>query len=346
MMLRSELTSLMIRAHHLLRKQPTFKAEEVPLLYREPGVLTGYRLPGMKLVSYVISVLQLNNEVVNIWTHLIGFVVVVFKIHFLLEEFGANDSRIFPVIGFGVCCLLYTFFSVIAHTVHSISPLVHYTSFQVDYAGIALYAFGGSLSVFYTSTDSETKTQLQSWFLPVNFTLSWFCFLCCCIAKLKYRRPYPISRKLWQVIPYGVHSLLTMGLVFRRAVKCFSDNCNDPGLSMHRTAVILAIIAALTFSSHLPEKVWPGLFDLIGQGHQVFHVVSILLTLKQFDAARWDILHSNIDFSNDVRPKLSTVLGVIAGLCACCVFTILALRPYVRKVVQGGDILEETKRVN
>ncbi|XP_046372474.2 membrane progestin receptor beta-like [Haliotis rufescens] len=342
-MLRSELTSLMIRAHHLLRKQPTFKSEEVPMLYREPGVLTGYRLPGMKLVSYIISVLQLNNEVVNVWTHLIGFVVVLFKIHFLLEEFGPDDSRIFPVIGFGVCCLVYTSFSVIAHTLHSISPVVHYTCFQVDYAGIALYAFGGSLSVFYTSADSETKIQLQSWFLPVNFTLSWFCFLCCCIAKLKYRRPYPISRKLWQVIPYGVHTLFTMALVFRRTVKCYSDNCSDPGLYMHGTAVILAFIAALTFSSHLPEKVWPGLFDLIGQGHHVFHVVSIFLTLKQFDAAHWDILHSSIDVTNDVTPKLSSVLGVITGLCVCCVLTILALRPFVTKVVQDGDILEKKK---
>uniref|UniRef100_A0A8C3NXP2 Uncharacterized protein n=1 Tax=Cyanoderma ruficeps TaxID=181631 RepID=A0A8C3NXP2_9PASS len=46
------------------------RAHQVPQLYREPGILSGYRPPRSSVSQCLLSALRAHNETLNIWTHL------------------------------------------------------------------------------------------------------------------------------------------------------------------------------------------------------------------------------------------------------------------------------------
>nr|UYS55293.1 membrane progestin receptor beta [Physella acuta] len=318
---------------HLTKLQPTLPVEEVPLLFREPGVKSGYRPTKKDPTYYVKSAFQVNNETVNVWTHAIGFCIILLKTLSYLPFYLDRDPRYWPMLGFGVCSLIFLALSTFAHAVHSASPLMHYLCFQIDYAGVAQFTLGGSLLMSYLQVSEEIVTSyFPYWVFPVNILLSFNDFLCCTIAKLKYRRPYPFARKLWQVIPLTTHaSFSVFVLMGPRFFKCFrSPSCHmfweEPGLAFVFLASIAGIICAVFFSSHIPEKIWPGKFDFIGQGHQIFHVSSVILVIFQFQAAELDIVyHHRVNMTH--LPCWQIPVSICLLLSVCC-FTIYVLFPY------------------
>ena len=346
--------SVIGRVSRMFHLQTTLTAAQVPPLYREPGILSGYRPPRRDVLYYVISAVQANNETVNIWTHLVGLFFILHKLISYTDGFQDTNPRLWPFIGFCVCCLLYTCISVCAHVAHSKSHLVHYTCFQLDYAGIAIYVFGGAIPIFFHGADVVTRQRFERVFLPANLLFSWVCFVSCCVAKLKYRRPYPFRRKLFQVIPFGLHSILTISLLAPRALRCYHDNCDDPALAIYKHILILAMLTALTFTTHLPEKLWPGKFDYVGQGHHLFHVLSTVLSLRQCDAAYQDALsqgrfetipqgrHDALSQGQGDTLRMWTIPVLLVTLCVMCVLTILLIRPFVRKRVAQDKLLEKT----
>ncbi|XP_041359596.1 membrane progestin receptor beta-like [Gigantopelta aegis] len=331
--------SVIGRVPGLFRLQKTLTADQVALLYREPGVLGGYRQAHRSTAYYVASAVQINNETVNVWTHLVGFLLILYRFVYYTDGFQVSDQRLWPLLGFCTCCLLYTGLSVCAHVVHSKSHLVHYTCFQLDYAGIALYAFGGALPIYFDGADTNTRLTFEPVFLPTNLLLSWLCFVCCCFAKLRYRRPYPFRRKLFQVIPFGIHGILNSSMLAPRALRCYHDNCDDPALAIYKDILTLAVLTAITFSTHLPEKMWPGVFDFVGQGHHWFHVLSVLLTLRQCDAAYQDALRHQ---EAEPAVHLRTLLALVAALCALCVATVVLMRPFVLRRIEQDKLLDKT----
>lgn len=114
-----------------LKSQPTLSYHQVNALYREPGILSGYRPSGHGLLYYLASVFQIHNETVNIWTHLLAFLLVLYR-WLSLSADPSFDPAFHPVLSaFSLCCLAYTFCSTMAHTFHSKSPETHYLCFQV-----------------------------------------------------------------------------------------------------------------------------------------------------------------------------------------------------------------------
>lgn len=57
-------------------------------------------------------------------------------------------------------------------------------------------------------------------FLPASALLAWLSCTACCCAKLCFRRPYPLHRKLCQVLPMGVAYLLDISPVAHRLLTC------------------------------------------------------------------------------------------------------------------------------
>ncbi|GCC40120.1 hypothetical protein chiPu_0024097, partial [Chiloscyllium punctatum] len=42
---------------------------QVPMVFREDGIISGYRHPRSSAVDCLLSSFQMTNETVNIWTH-------------------------------------------------------------------------------------------------------------------------------------------------------------------------------------------------------------------------------------------------------------------------------------
>ncbi|XP_062605561.1 membrane progestin receptor beta-like [Saccostrea cucullata] len=314
------------------RVQPTLLSDQVDPLFREPGILSGYRPSGQGFIYYIASILHIHNETVNIWTHLVGFFLILYRWLSLLYD-PASSSEFLPVItAFSLCCLAYTFCSTLAHTLHSKSPDIHYLCFQIDYAGIGFYTLGCSIYVFYVSCYHQYFVSLQCYFLPSAVIMSTTGCLCCCIAKLKYTRPYPFRRKLWQLFSFGTQTVLVFFLVAPRYADCASDpECHLSSLSHHSNVVAFITTSVFFFSSHVPDKLIPGKVDIIGQGHQIFHVLCVVGTLLQFDTIVWDIKHHA---TMEMVPSTSAICIAMFSYLILVICIIYTLRPFVADRIQ------------
>ena len=75
----------------------------------------------------------------------------------------------------------------------------------------------------------------------------------------------------------------------------FNDELIHFGIFKNRSDIfyLIQLIAALTsaflYVTHVPERIWPGKFDLFGQSHQIFHLTTFLCTWSQFFALKLDM---------------------------------------------------------
>ncbi|KAM4632678.1 membrane progestin receptor beta [Polymixia lowei] len=314
---------------------PTVPASHVPSLFREPYILSGYRPVGQDWRCYFLSIFQRHNESLNIWSHLLAGVVLLLRWWAYVGALGhALDAPSLPLCLFMVSSLTYTFFSVAAHLLQSHSELSHYSLFFLDYVGVAVYQYGCALGhYFYSSEPAWRESGIGPLYLPGAAFLGWLSCASCCFAKSQYQRPYPLRRKIYQIIPASLAYVLDISPVVHRLATV--PWAQEPALPFHALQVAFFLISAVFFSCPIPERFFPGLCDFVGQGHQIFHVFLSLCTLCQLEALFQDYVRR--------RDTVLEVFGERQLWCACvsfltlvlcCVLTALLSRRHKQKQLQ------------
>ncbi|XP_036405892.1 membrane progestin receptor beta [Megalops cyprinoides] len=294
----------------------TVRASDVPSLFREPYILTGYRPVGQSWRYYLLSLFQRHNETLNVWTHLVAVPAVLLRFWALAGARGVTlDVASLPLALYVLSALTYLSCSVAAHLLQSHSELAHYTLFFLDYVGVCVYQYGCSLAhYFYSSERAWRDSQVGALFLPGAAFLGWLSCAGCCFAKFRYRRPYPLWRKVYQLIPTGLAYVLDISPVAHRLA---TGSWAEPALTFHALQVAFFLLAAFFFSCPVPERFLPGRCDIVGHGHQVFHVFLSLCTLCQLEAVFEDYL--------SCRDAVARVHGEGRLLLACGSFPVLVL---------------------
>uniref|UniRef100_A0A3Q3GEF8 Progestin and adipoQ receptor family member 8 n=1 Tax=Labrus bergylta TaxID=56723 RepID=A0A3Q3GEF8_9LABR len=289
------------------------KDVDAPPLFRERFILSGYRPVGLSWRCYLLSLFQIHNETVNVWSHLLAAVFVV--------------MRVLKVRGFlwtSPHCLWFSMYSLLSHTELAVAHLLqshseeaHYSVFFLDYVGMAVYQYGCALALFLYSSDIDwSQSMLGQVFLPAAALLAWFSCTTGCYAKLRFRRPYPLHRKLCQVVPLGVAYLLDISPVADRLLT--HRWTSNPALPLHFLQVVtLFLSSAFFFSFPIPESFSPGRYDILGHSHQLFHILLSVCTLVQQEALFEDFLWR--------RPALLRRFGEERLLLACLSFPCLTL---------------------
>lgn len=279
--------------------QPTVLAKDVPALFREPYIHTGYRPTGQRWACYLLSLFQVHNESVNVWSHLLTGVIVLLRFLLLLHTWPAPlDLSALPLCLYVASALTYLSCSAAAHLLQSHSELAHYCLFFLDYVGVSVYQYGCALAHYFYSSEPEWRQSgVAAGFLPGALFLGWLTCASCCLAKLRYQRPYPLRRKLFQLVPTGLAYLLDISPVAHRLVSGGAvDEDSADTLVLHALQIFFFLLAALFFSCPVPERFLPGRCDILGHGHQIFHLFLALCTLVQQEAlsrdfrARWRTL--------------------------------------------------------
>uniref|UniRef100_A0A3B4Y7H2 Progestin and adipoQ receptor family member 8 n=1 Tax=Seriola lalandi dorsalis TaxID=1841481 RepID=A0A3B4Y7H2_SERLL len=295
--------------HRLLPSlPPTVRDVDVPPLFRERFILGGYRPVGLSWRSYVLSLFQIHNETLNVWSHLLAAVCVLLRF------------MAFAVLQGGVLS------PAVAHLLQSHSEHAHYSLFFLDYVGVAVYQYGCALALcLYSSDAAWTQSMLGQIFLPAAALLAWFSCATCCYAKLHFRRPYPLHRKLCQVVPMGVAYLLDISPVAHRLVTY--SWTNSTALPLHFLQVVLFLLSAFFFSCPVPERFAPGRYDIVGHGHQLFHILLSLCTLVQQEALFRDFLWRRPALVREFgEERLLLACASFPCLTLCCTITALAMR--------------------
>ncbi|XP_048106515.1 LOW QUALITY PROTEIN: membrane progestin receptor beta [Alosa alosa] len=272
--------------------KPTVPAGDVPSLFREPYILSGYRPTGQSWKCYLLSVFQWHNESLNVWTHLLAAPVLLLRCWALLAVTSGDDGghpllldlSVLPLALYVLSSLTYLACSVAAHLLQSHSELAHYSLFFLDYVGVAVYQYGCALGHYFYSAEAAWRNTggLRTFFLPGAALLAWLSCACCCFAKAHYRRPYPLRRKVCQLIPTSLAYFLDISPVVQRLVT--GDWERDAALPFHAGQVAFFLMAAFFFSYPFPECFLPGHCDIVGHAHQVFHLFLSMCTMCQLEA--------------------------------------------------------------
>lgn len=77
---------------------PTVRDVDVPLLFRERFILSGYRPAGLSWRCYVLSLFQIHNETLNVWSHLLAAVCVVMRFTIFTVLQGGVLNHFGPIL--------------------------------------------------------------------------------------------------------------------------------------------------------------------------------------------------------------------------------------------------------
>ncbi|XP_026871756.2 membrane progestin receptor beta [Electrophorus electricus] len=315
--------------------EATVPASDVPALFREPYILSGYRPVGQPWPCYVLSLFQCHNESLNVWTHLLASGAVLLR--FALFASGAGREAVtLPLCLYAASALTYLSCSATAHLLQSHSELAHYSLFFLDYMGVGAYQYGCALAhYFHCSEEAWKRGPLGPLLLPLVFLFSWMSCASCCFAKLRYRRPYPFRRKLFQIVPTGLSYILVISPVVHRLA---SQPWTQPALLLHALHMAFFLQAAFFFAWPVLERLFPGRCDIVGQAHQIFHVFMILCTMCQLEAVCTDVLQQR-GAALPVHEHQSSMLagGSFFALVLCCALTAALMSRRVQRQLQKEE---------
>ena len=179
---------------------PTTTALKQSRIFREPYVKTGYRQCNQPWIYYFLSIFQVNNECLNVWTHLIGLLAIVFKswiISYSLDLF--NDPYIWPLSAEIIAMLCLYCFSITAHCLCSKSEVAHQIFFMLDYAGIGLYGLGSCLAHYWYCVHEDIVGSFLHRFAALGgIAFSTLVCLCCSVSKIACFQ-HQFNRRPWQI---------------------------------------------------------------------------------------------------------------------------------------------------
>lgn len=326
-------------------KTDTLRDTEVPQFFRERYIYSGYRALHQNWRYYFLSLLQRHNETINVWTHLVGALVILMRTAQFTETIDfMNDPHSWPLLILLLSSAGYMSFSAVAHLLAAKSEVCHYAFFYLDYVGVSMYQYGSAVAHYYYAIEESWHARVRGFFMPIaSFLCFLSCFGCCYGKYRNYSLPTWV-RKVGQVVPSAVaYSWDTSPVFHRFIIWARGDSKSSPALPFHFGQVAFFLSSAFFFTQPIPERWFPGHCDFLGQGHQVFHVLLALCTVCQINASFLDY-HNRRDFYVNLHADGEASFFVLLYILTFVISALIALCMLVkvkRLFGYGGKLSKE-----
>ncbi|CAG5859319.1 unnamed protein product [Menidia menidia] len=345
----------------LIKLPRVFTINQVPKVFHEDSIISGYRHPRSSATDCILSLFQLTNETLNIWTHFLPTWYFLWKLaSVVLMQTAWQDPFTWPLVVFLLSCCVYPLASSCAHTFSSMSARARHICFFFDYGALSFYSLGSAVVYSgYVFPDKWVNSSFHRCYVPMAVLNTVVCTALACYSRLGVpflhynhdvvkRFPEcqsPKFSKPLRVVAFAYPYLFDNIPLFYRVFLCAGEGCTDNDANiLHYNHISLAFLTGFLFATHLPERLAPGSFDYIGHSHQLFHVCAILGTHFQMKALEQDMatrrpwLASNsipISFANSLGPAL---LCVVVNLIIIALFSIpLISAPACQERKQATD---------
>ncbi|XP_041278589.1 adiponectin receptor protein 1 isoform X1 [Onychostruthus taczanowskii] len=285
--------TLPLQAHHAMEKMEEFvykvwegRWRVIPYdvlpdwLKDNDYLLHGHRPPMPSFRACFRSIFRIHTETGNIWTHLLGF--VLFLCLGILTMLRPNMYFMAPLqekVVFGMFFLgavLCLSFSWLFHTVYCHSEKVSRTFSKLDYSGIALLIMGSFVPWLYYSFYCSPQPRLIYLSIVCVLGISaiivaqWDRF-----ATPKHRQTRAgvfLGLGLSGVVP-TMHFTIAEGFVKATTVG---------QMGWFFLMAVMYITGAGLYAARIPERFFPGKFDIWFQSHQIFHVLVVAAAFVHF----------------------------------------------------------------
>ncbi|KAF5303323.1 hypothetical protein FQA39_LY10062 [Lamprigera yunnana] len=228
----------------------------------------GHRPPLPSFRACFKSIFRLHTETANIWTHLLGCVAFIgIAAYFLMRptvEIQLQEKVVFGAFFAGaIICLGFSF---MFHTLNCHSQFIGKLFSKLDYCGIALLIMGSFVPWLYYGFYCHFK--------PKVVYLSGVCALG--ITSIMVSLWDKFSESAWRPFRAGV--FMTFGLsgivpaIHYGIMEGWLNKMSQKSLGWLLLMGLLYIVGAILYALRVPERFFPGKFDIWLHSHQIFHI--------------------------------------------------------------------------
>ena len=132
-------------------------------------------------------------------------------------------------------------------------------------------------------------------------------------SRVQWRLPTSLLAALFLYVP----------LLSRYALNA----ADDAGLPAHSRAFYWLLASGIFMGGHIPERFARGAFDLIGYGHQIFHVCVTYVAHNLLIAANADLAALQRDYAGQA---LNTGWDMVAAMAALVTINVITMWYLVR----------------
>ena len=301
--------------------------QQVPEVYREAFLVSGYRKPSSSARECLRSCAHLNNECVNVWSHVFGsgYFLILF-ILLVLEVSATNQSwaPYLPLLVLNWSAILVLTSSSAAHCFSSVYPRGRHMWFFIDYAAIEIYGIASaSAHIFYSiplSPDGLTSVfEQQERFVLLALAFHAVIFVLQCLTRHRWGRARYVVRTLTYVLAFVFNKTPFLARYWSCVAGTSCAVLASSSLSLHWAQIAANTVAGLVNASKIPERFLPGRCDIVGNSHQIMHVLVIVSLDMELRALRAD-LHSRMDAILADDSLSSTTAFVVVPILAMVSF--------------------------
>ncbi|XP_075960349.1 progestin and adipoQ receptor family member 3a [Anarhichas minor] len=251
--------------------------EQIPVFLREnPYITDGYRayLPSRLCIK---SLFVLSNESVNIWSHLLGFLlfffVGVYNMAFVLPAIGASKED-YVIYSIGLFCFQLCMLCSVGYHLFCChrSEKTSRRWMALDYAGVSVGILGCYVpGVFYTF-------YCNNYWRQVYLVTVLAMILAVFFAQI---HPHYLSKQ-WKQLRSLIFCLVAgYGLIPTFHWICITGGFSSELVQAFIPRVLgmyfIAVLALIFYVSKVPERYFPGQLNYLGSSHQVWHLLLVLM---------------------------------------------------------------------
>ncbi|KAF2239147.1 hemolysin-III family protein [Viridothelium virens] len=250
------------------RERGLLQYHEIPDPWKvNPHILRGYRFNQHK-IDCIRSMLSVSNELVNIWSHLIGLIIVL-AIAFYFYPTSANfsssttsDIFIAATFFFAACkCLVC---STVWHTMSSIAEQNLMERFAcVDYTGISFLVAASIMTTEYTAFYCEPFWRWAWMVTTALFGIGG--------SILPWHPFFNRADMSWARVAFYVTLAATGFFPFAQLVFTRGTEWAIYFYLPIVKSLLVYLGGAVLYAGKVPERWFPGAFDYVGGSHNIWH---------------------------------------------------------------------------
>ena len=243
--------------------------EDLPMPWRNnPHIVRGYRFTESKL-DCVWSAFGVHNELVNIWSHVIGLVLVLAVAFWLYPNslnfrLSTTADVVVAAAFFTMACATLAC-SAIWHTLNAVADVDVISTYAcVDYTGISLLVAASIMTSEYTAFYCDSWSR----WIYMTATAVFGAFG----VALPWHPRFNGSHMAWARVCFYVGLSLTGFLPMLQL-----SITHSPAFVLRLYAPISKSLlvygcGAVVYASKVPERWFPGVFDYCGCSHNLWHL--------------------------------------------------------------------------
>ncbi|KAK9888306.1 hypothetical protein WA026_000567 [Henosepilachna vigintioctopunctata] len=234
-------------------------------------LLFGHRPPLPSFDACFKSIFRLHTETINIWTHLLGcmiFIGIATYFHFWPHlEIETEEKMVFTIFFLGAIACLG--FSTIFHTLNCHSETMGSILVKLDYCGIVFLIVGSYVPWLYFVFYCHFRARMVY--------LTMMCILG--LTSITISLWDKFSENSWK--PYRAGIFSTFALTGLIPAIHFGLTEGWLNVFLHKSLLWLLLsgvcycTGTVLYALRIPERFFPGKFDIWLHSHQLFHMFVI-----------------------------------------------------------------------